>query len=46
MAPPTPDFQSIKHLFENDRFAAASGVQLVELGSGYAKTSLQVEPGI
>lgn len=38
------DFEAIKHHFENDRFAATSGMRLVELGPGFAKTSLQVEP--
>jgi acyl-CoA thioesterase len=39
-----PDhFQAIKHHFENDRFAAANGMRLVELRPGFAKTSLAVE---
>ncbi len=39
-----PDnFDAIKHHFENDRFAAASGMRLVELRPGFAKTSLTVE---
>ncbi len=39
-----PDnFAATKHHFENDRFAASSGVRLVELRPGFAKTSLQVE---
>lgn len=38
------DLQAIKHRFENDRFAASSGVVLVELRPGYAKASLEVEP--
>lgn len=37
------DLESLRHHFENDRFAAASGMRLVELRPGYAKTSLQVE---
>lgn len=37
------DLQSIKHHFENDRFAASSGMRLVELRPGYAKTSMTVE---
>ncbi len=40
----TQDFEAIKHQFENDRFAATSGMRLLELGPGYAKTNLQVEP--
>ena len=34
---------SIKHHFENDHFATASGMRLVELRPGFAKTSLEVE---
>jgi acyl-CoA thioesterase len=42
--PTMPDhFQAIKHHFENDRFAAANGMRLVELRPGFAKTSLAVE---
>ncbi len=37
------NLESIKHHFENDRFAASSGMRLVELRPGFAKTSLQVE---
>lgn len=37
------DLESLRHHFENDRFAAASGMRLVELRPGYAKTSLQVD---
>ncbi len=40
----TRDLQAIKHRFENDQFAASSGVVLVELHPGYAKTRLKVEP--
>jgi acyl-CoA thioesterase len=32
-----------RHYFENDRFAAASGMRLLELRPGYAKTCLAVE---
>jgi acyl-CoA thioesterase len=35
--------ETIKHHFENDRFATSSGMRLVELRPGYAKTCLQVE---
>ncbi len=39
-----PDkLDAIKHKFENDRFATSSGMRLVELRPGFAKTSLQVE---
>ena len=37
------NLESLKHHFENDRFAAASGMRLVELRPGFARTSLQVE---
>ena len=37
------DFESIKHHFENDRFAASSGMRLVELRPGFARTSLEIE---
>lgn len=39
----TNPFDSIKHHFENDRFAASSGMRLVELRPGFAKTCLNVE---
>ena len=39
-----PDkLEAMKHHFENDRFATSSGMRLVELRPGFAKTSLQVE---
>ena len=38
------NLDAIKHYFENDRFAASSGMRLVELRPGFAKTSLQIEP--
>lgn len=37
------DFESIKHHFEQDRFAASNGIRLLELRSGYAKACLEVE---
>jgi acyl-CoA thioesterase len=37
------DLESLRRHFENDRFAAANGMRLVELRPGYAKTTLQVE---
>jgi acyl-CoA thioesterase len=37
------DFEAIRQHFENDRFAAANGMRLVELRPGFAKTSLAVE---
>jgi acyl-CoA thioesterase len=33
----------IKRYFENDRFAASSGMRLVELRPGFARTSLEIE---
>ena len=35
--------ESIKQHFENDRFAAETGIRLVELRSGYAKAYLRLE---
>ncbi len=37
------NFESIKHHFENDRFAAANGMRLVELRPAFAKTTLIIE---
>jgi len=37
------DLELLRRHFENDRFAAANGMRLVELRPGYAKTTLQVE---
>jgi len=37
------DLDVIKHYFENDRFAASSGMRLVELRPGFARTSLEIE---
>lgn len=37
------DLEAIKRHFENDRFAATSGMKLVELRPGFARTSLTVE---
>jgi acyl-CoA thioesterase len=37
------DFDAIKHHFANDRFAAVSGMRLVELRPGYAKTILPID---
>ena len=37
------NLESIKHHFENDRFATGSGMRLVELRPGFAKTSMEVE---
>ena len=36
------DFEAIKHHFENDRFAAANGMRLVELRPGFAKASVTI----
>jgi acyl-CoA thioesterase len=39
-----PDsFDTIKQHLENDRFASANGMRLVEIRPGFAKTSLLVE---
>jgi acyl-CoA thioesterase len=37
------DLDVIQRYFENDRFAASSGMRLVELRPGFARTSLEVE---
>jgi acyl-CoA thioesterase len=36
-------FETIKQYFENDRFAAETGIRLLELRSGYAKAYLRLE---
>ena len=36
------DLEAVKACFANDRFAAASGVELVELRPGYAKAHLKI----
>jgi acyl-CoA thioesterase len=38
------DLEAIKHHFATDRFAASSGIRLVEVRPGFARSSLQVEP--
>ena len=40
---PPGDLEAIKRHFENDRFAASSGMRLVELRPGFARTSLEIE---
>ena len=37
------DLDAIRHHFENDHFAAANGMRLLELRPGFAKTCLKVE---
>jgi acyl-CoA thioesterase len=37
------DFEAVRHFFENDRFAATSGMRLLELRPGFARTCLRVE---
>ncbi len=37
------DYESIRHHFENDGFATESGMRLVELRPGFAKTCLDIE---
>lgn len=41
--PNADNFETIRHHFEGDRFAATSGMRLLELLPGYAKTSMTVE---
>ncbi len=38
-----PDLESVKHYFENDRFARANGMKLIDLRPGFAKTTLIIE---
>ncbi len=37
------DLEAILRHFQNDRFAASSGMRLVELRPGFARTSLEIE---
>ena len=37
------DLDVIKNYFQNDRFAASSGIRLVELRPAFAKTSLKIQ---
>lgn len=37
------EFESVKHHFENDRFATSSGMRLVELRPGFAKSAVTIE---
>ncbi len=37
------DLDALMRFFENDRFAASSGMRLVELRPGFARTSLEIE---
>ena len=39
----TSDLEAVKRHFENDRFAATSGMRLLELRAGAAKASLTIE---
>jgi len=43
MPEPQNDLEVIIRHFENDRFAATSGMRMVELRAGYAKTALEVQ---
>ena len=36
------DIEGVRRSFENDRFAAANGIELVDLGPGFAKARLAV----
>lgn len=35
---------NIKDFFANDRFAATNGVELIEVGKGYAKARMMIKP--
>ncbi|WP_423128838.1 PaaI family thioesterase [Gaoshiqia sp. Z1-71] len=35
--------EQLKTFFENDRFAALTGVEIVEAGAGYCKAKLEIE---
>ena len=37
------DTKTARELFANDRYAALTGVQIVEAGKGYCRTSLKIE---
>jgi acyl-CoA thioesterase len=37
------NYDAVRRLMENDRFAAHSGVKVLEISEGYAKVSLEVE---
>ena len=43
MPEPSSDLEAIRRYFETDHFAATSGVRIVELFPGHAKTILNVE---
>lgn len=43
MTEPSSNLEAIQRHFENDHFAATSGMRIVELYPGRAKTSLKVE---
>lgn len=38
------EHEAIRRYFGNDRFATASGVQLIDVGDGFAKAILKIEP--
>jgi acyl-CoA thioesterase len=37
------DLEKLKNYFQNDRFAASSGIKLVEVSKGYCKAKLEIE---
>ncbi len=39
----TPDLEAIKRHFAQDHFAATSGIEILELQQGFARTALKVE---
>lgn len=43
MADQSPDLPGIMRYFEQDHFAASSGVRILELGPGFARAALTVE---
>ena len=39
----TMDLEKLKDFFQKDRFAATSGVKILEVGEGYCKAMLEIE---
>ena len=35
---------AIQNFFRGDKFALAAGVELIEVGAGYAKTRMEIKP--
>jgi acyl-coenzyme A thioesterase PaaI-like protein len=38
------EFETVRRLMENDRFAQESGIRLLDVREGYAKASMEVVP--